>query len=78
MLFSDGKDKDYQVDSHKLLLFPGGATSTTLDIHIVDDVIVENHERFSVSIDPFTLPYDVSLGEISSAEVEIVDDDSKC
>ena len=44
---------------------------------MVDDLVIENSERFSVSIDPFTLPFGVVLGEISSAEVEILDDDSK-
>ena len=75
--FSDGEDKDYQVNSYQLVLFPGGAVSTTFDIYIVDDVIVENSERFIVSIDPFTLPFGVVLGEITYAEVEIIDDDSK-
>ena len=74
---SDGKDKDYQADSYQLVLFPGGATSSAFDVYVVDDLVIENSESFSVSIDPFTLPYGVVLGEISSAEVEIVDDDSK-
>ena len=73
--FSDGKDKDYQVDSYKLVLFPGGATSATFDVYMVDDVILENSERFSISIDPYTLPYGVALGDITYAEVEILDDD---
>ena len=42
-----------------------------------DDELVEGGERFSVSIDPLSLPYGIVLGSNDYAEVEIVDDDSK-
>ena len=75
--FSDGKGKDYQADSYKLVHFAGGATAAAFDVYMVDDNILENTERFSVSIVPFTLPYGVVLGNITYAEVEILDDDGE-
>ena len=44
---------------------------------MINDVLLEGNERFSVSIDSLSLPYGVVLGGISSATVIIVDDESK-
>ena len=44
---------------------------------MVDNVILENTERFRVYIDPLSLPYGVAPGDITSAEVNIMDDDGK-
>ena len=44
---------------------------------MVDNMIVENTERFKVYIDPLSLPYGVAPGDITSADVNIMDDDGK-
>ena len=38
-------------------------------------MILEGSEKFSISIDPLSLPYGVVLGDITSATVEILDDE---
>ena len=40
-------------------------------------MILEGTEKFRISIDPLSLPYGVVLGDITSVEVEIIDDESK-
>ena len=45
---------------------------------MVDTVMLEDSEKFIVSIDPLSLPYGVSLGGVPTAEVVIRDDDGKC
>ena len=45
---------------------------------MVDNVMLEESEKFIVSIDPLSLPYGVSLGDNPTAEVIIMDDDGKC
>ena len=42
-----------------------------------NDMLVEGSERFSVSIDPLSLPHGIVLGNTKYAEVEILDNDSK-
>ena len=44
---------------------------------MVDNMIVENTERFKIYIDPLSLPNGVAPGDITSADVNIVDDDGK-
>ena len=50
---------------------------TPVNILILDDEIVEKDEYFNLTIDPSSLPSDVSLGDSSQAVVTIVDDDSE-
>ena len=45
---------------------------------MVDNVMLEDSEKFIVSIDPLSLPYGVVLGDVPTAEVVILDDDGKC
>ena len=58
-------------------LIPGGHTSIPLDVMLRDDVVLEAREKFSVSIDPLSLPYGVALGDNPTAEVIIMDDDGE-
>ena len=70
--------EDYEVETSSVqVLFPGGITRATFDVRMVDNVRLESSETFSVSIDPYSLPYGVVLGDITSAEVVILDNDRK-
>ena len=40
--------------------------------------MLEDSEKFIVSIDPLSLAYGVVLGDVPTAEVVILDDDGKC
>ena len=76
ILFTE--DEDYKVENSSIqVLVPGGKTCASFDVNIVDDVIVESKETFNVSIDPLSLPYGIVLGNITTAEVVILDDDGK-
>ena len=52
-------------------------TSTTFDISINDDNILEGDKNFMLNIGSSSLPPGVTHGDPSSATVTIVDDDSK-
>ena len=58
-------------------LFPGGKTSATFDVKIKPDERLESNESFNVSIHPLSLPHCVVLGDITTAEVIILDNDGK-
>ena len=71
---------DFYSESHKQVLFPGGTTTTKFDVTMIDDlniITVEHTERLRISIDPLSLPYGVVLGDITSAELNILDNDGK-
>ena len=69
---------DYNVDSSAIqILFPGGTTRASFDVRLVDNIKLESTETFSVSIDPLSLPCGVVLGDISTAEVAILDNDGE-
>ena len=59
------------------VLFPGGTTRAKFDVYTKDDVLFEPNERFSISVDPLSLPHGVVLGSIPRATVSITDNDSK-
>ena len=68
---------DFISEFYVQALFPGGLTTAKFNVRMVDDMILEGSERFRVSIDSLSLPYGVVLGDIASATVEILDDESK-
>ena len=70
-------DEDFKSDNSIEVLFHAGLDYSLFDIHISDDAVLENNETFNISINPLSLPYGVILGNITSAEVIIMDDDSK-
>ena len=53
--------------------FPAGQTTATFDIPINDDNIYEINENFILTINPSSLPSDVTVGSPSEATVTIVD-----
>ena len=57
--------------------FPAGVTSVPFNVSITDDIIYEGNEDFILTIDPSSLPTDVSVGSPGQATVTIVDDDRK-
>ena len=59
-------------------MFPGGYTRTHFDVLVVDNMKLEDSEKFTVSIDPLSLPYGVVLGDHPTAEVVIMDNDGMC
>ena len=59
------------------ITFPAGETLAVFNISINDDDIVEGNENFNISIDPFSPPNGVSVGDPSQTTVIIVDDDCK-
>ena len=71
-------DDDFKVYSSAIqILFPGGTTRASFDVRMVDNIKLESTETFSVYIDPLSLPCGVILGDVSSAEVVILDNDSE-
>jgi len=52
-------------------------TSVSFNVLINDDNIFEGDENFTVTIDPSSLPDDLTRGNPGSATVTIVDDDCK-
>ena len=54
--------------------FPAGQTTATFDVPINDDNILEDNENFILTIDPSSLPSNVTIGDPGQATVTIVDD----
>ena len=57
--------------------FPAGVTSVPFDIPINNDMILESSEDFTLTINPFSVPTGVTVGNPNQATVTIVDDDGK-
>ena len=58
--------------------FSAGTTIATFDVIINNDDMFRGARRFQLSIDPSSLPDNVTTDNINQATVTIVDDDSKC
>ena len=48
-----------------------------LNVTIKNDDIFEENETFYATIDPLSLPYGITLGDITSSSITILDDDGK-
>ena len=59
------------------ITFPAGTTMVPFNVSIIDDMIFEGNENFMLTIDPSSLPTDVTVGNPDQATVTIVDDDRK-
>lgn len=75
--FIGGVDYGTEPTTYIPVVFSAGMTSVSFDIQIIDDKILENAETFTVSIDPVSVPYGVTLVTPDSATVSILDNDSK-
>ena len=60
-----------------VVTIPAAMTMVPFNISITDDNIYEGDENFMITIDPSTLPDDVSVGNPGEATVTIGDDDSE-
>ena len=59
------------------VIFPAGMTRTPFDVPTTDDMILENNENFTLTIDSTTLPTVVIVGVPGEALITIVDDEGK-
>lgn len=59
-------------------MFPINTTMVLFNVTITPDIILEIDENFMFRIDPSQLIPHVFLGDISQADVVIIDDDRKC
>ena len=57
--------------------FPAGITKVTLNVTIMNDMILENNETFKLSINSNSLSNRVTVEDPSGVNVTIVDNDSK-
>ena len=57
--------------------FTAGTTEASLNVSLTDDNIFERNEHFMITIDPSSLPNNVTVGDPSEATVTIVDNDGK-
>jgi uncharacterized delta-60 repeat protein len=64
---------DYIVDSGTIT-FNQGESSKTISLTIIDDVVTESEETFSISL---SSPYQSTIGEYNNIEVSIQDNDSE-
>ena len=77
MYFTVGEDYVPPPKQYMKVMFHGGLNVVSFDIHITDDNKIEDIETFRITIFDLSLPNDVKLGSPASAEVTIMDDDSK-
>ena len=66
--------KDYRPGPYGIT-FTAGRGSVTLDNPVIDDLLVEQVEVFSLFINASSLPVGVVVGNISYARITIYDDD---
>ena len=59
------------------MTIPAGQISSSFDVPIINDIVLESHENLILAITPESLPKLVSHGNPDMATVTIVNDDSK-
>ena len=52
-------------------------TSVPFNVSVIDDMILEGYENFTLTINPTSLPTSVTVGNSPQALVTIVDDEGK-
>ena len=55
--------------------FNAGVTSVPFNISVNNDDISEDDETFNVTVDPFSLPKRVTVGDYGQSIITILDDD---
>ena len=58
-------------------IFSTGMMITSFSVKIINDATFEQNETFKFTIDPISLPYDMTVGEYAESMITIVDDDCK-
>ena len=72
-----GEDYEAPENQYIKVIFPAGKTRVSFDIIINDDNDMEGSETFRITIYDLSVPYDINLGSITSATINILDNDSK-
>ena len=57
--------------------FTAGTTEALFNVSLTDDNISERNEKFMITIDPSSLPNNVTVGDPDQVIVTIVDNDGK-
>lgn len=70
-------DYEYPENGYIRVVVPAGKERPSFSIKTINDNIVERTETFRVSIVDISLPHGVTVGDIPSAEVNILSEDSK-
>ena len=56
------------------MTFPAGVTSVSLNITIINDIVLESNVTFNLTLTEESLPDNIILGEINTTKVIIVND----
>ena len=75
--WSDNKTGDYKSETPLVVSFNEGVSNISVNISIVDDNLLEEDEKFSLTIDSSSLHSNVMVDEPGNTTVTILDDDSK-
>ena len=73
---SVGRNRDYTIVT-RAVTFIAGTTIGTLNVTINDDKIDESNEKFTLTVDPYSLPIGITVGYPYQTTVTIMDDDRK-
>ena len=57
--------------------FTAGTTEASFNVSLTDDNIFESNENFMITIDPSSLPNNVTVGEPRRVTVIVVDNDGR-
>ena len=57
--------------------FTAGTTEASFNVSLTDDNIFERNEKFMITVDPSSLPNNVTVGDPDQVIVTIVDNDGK-
>ena len=57
------------------VIFFAGTNSSSADIPIIDDFLFEQNEEFSIRMMEELLPFGIKLGENTTTDVKIIDND---
>jgi len=74
--FVIGANKDYFSGPY-YIVFTAGMTEAVFNITVNDDDILEGTETFNITINPSSLPNNVTIGGLDEAVVTIVDNDGE-
>ena len=59
------------------ITIPAGQTTSSFNVSIIDDDVLEGNEDFNLIILAESLPNNITLGDHNRSTVTIMDDDSK-